>query len=404
MNTFYGISITDDGSFICAAVHNGSRGWRKGTVRRWSCGNRIRNYLLLHKTIQLALPGHWVREQPDDLQDKVAARTGDSFTVGVNQSEFDHFTELVANNCGATYPDDAFLATIPLYFQDNPRDSFIAVSRINGGVRIGIVLKKQLITALSCRCQSAECLLGHLERLRYYVQSVRPNEDFPTTIHALTKLPFDLPPEAATVDCGTDDPDVLKAIGVALCGVDQLALPRLGGSRPETDFRPFRLPLLAAAAALLLLSVAFSSVLFIRSSTLAGQVDAARNSYRNLLENNTDIRQLISTGDSLSRKVFQLNKQVAHPSRWAPFLHLLGTKRPDGLFLERMGSEPVTGTREKVRVALGGWCNNETIATDFIKVLSESPLLTDVTLSSMERVGNDKTVCRFKIICILLIK
>lgn len=400
----FGIAVIDDGTFICATVVRDSNGWRKGVVRRWASGSTLRNYLLLHRRVNLALPGHWTGQSIEESDDIITVNTEKSFFVRTNQSVYDHFSGLLRNNLHAILPDDAALAALPFHFHENCRQSYIALCNDNGTIRTGMIIDGQIIFALSCRCDNAEKLRGHLERLRHFCTRSLSPLAFPDSIYTLNDLPFPFP-DAQRIDCGSDDPSVLTAMGAAVSTHDQsITIPRFGELYPETKLRVVRLALLSSALVLLLGTAVISTILAVHTVSLERRVSTASDAYRNLLNNNVDIRQLIATGDSLSRKVLKINRRIANPTMWGPFLHMLGTNRPDGLFLERLGSEPVSGDGTKIRIALGGWCKTETIATDFIKVLSASPLLNNVTLSSMERVGKEQQACRFKIVCILLTK
>ena len=400
----FGITVTDDSTFVCATVVRGSQGWRKGAVRRWASDSPIRNYLLLHRRVNLALPGRWVRRSIEDSDDILAVQTEQSFSVLTGQSEYDLFSGLLRNNLRSTFPEDAALAMLPIHFRKNCRQSYITLCNDRNSIRTGIIIDGQIIFALSCRCGNADHLKGHFERLRYYCTNSLSLPSFPDTVYTLNTLPFSIP-EAQRIECGSDDPAELKAMGAAVASEEQsISLPRFGEAYPEAKLSGIRLALLATALLLFLATAVFSTIFAVHNVLLGRNVAAASGAYHDLLDNNVAIKQLIATGDSLSRKVLKINSRRTNPSMWGPFLHMLGTKRPEGLYLERLGSEPVPGDGTKNRIALGGWCKTETVATDFIKVLSASPLLGNVTLSSMERVGKEQYSCRFKIVCILSIK
>lgn len=392
--------MTDDGSFLSVTVRRVHNGWEKGRVQHWPASSYVRNYLLLHRPVNLVLPGTWERRQPEDSSGNVADTDAVPFTITTNETELDHFSGLLRNNLDATYPDDAFLATLPYYFHENPQDSFITLFNEGRSCRLGIVIDRRFVTSLSTNCESESSLKGFLERLRLFFSTRLPHHRFPAVLYQLSRLPFEIS-EAEFIECGSDDPAVLKAMGGALCSEGTMTVPRIRDAYPEVNFRRFRSFIVATALLFVGITAVFSFALSMRCAFLSRQVEAARSAYLNLLENNTDIRKLITTGDELSRKVLRINRRVSQPSTWGPFLHQIGTRRPDGLFLERMGSEPVPGSYDRFRIALAGWCKTETIATDFIKKLNASPLLSEVTLSSMERTGKDRSICRFKILCIL---
>ena len=397
MKRLYGISIGEDSSFVCVSINCHRDGWRIGTVRRWKCTALLPSFMLLSRPVSLASNCHWVREFPPGQPDKITASIDNSFTACTSRPEYEHFSNFLRNNILSTVPDDALLATLPLALAPSAPVSFMSIFNGPHTIKIGVISDGVLITALSCKADSPEELEGVIERVRFYFQSHFPESPFPETRYLLNKLDFDFP-SARLLPCGSDNPDILLAMGAALTQVTA-AVPQFGGATPQSAFRPFRSFVLAISGLLVVVALAVAGYLILDSLKYRQMVGAAKTSYHNLLNNNIDIRQLIAAGDDLAGKVLILNKRLSEPTTWGPFLHLLGSKRPPGLFLARIGSEPSGASPAEVRVALAGWCENETIATDFIKILNKSPLLSEVTLSSMERVGKERTICRFKIVC-----
>jgi hypothetical protein len=400
MKKCYGIVVTDDGSFLCVSMLNHQHGWKRGKIRRWHSQALLPTYLLLNRWVNLAVPSHWVRQPEPEVIDMITVQNGNSYSACTNRSEYEHFTEILHNNLRAVYPDDALLVTLPLHFHRKPERSFLAVFKETHSVKLGIIIEGQLTTVFSSTAGNFRELSGFIERIRYYFDFVFTELSFPSALYLLNDLEFSLS-TAERIECGSNDPDVLKAMGVALCTGNAPAVPQFGGPAPESKFRRIRLLLLTGMFLFLIGTIGSTAALAVYTHHFNNRVRAAKESYRNILSTNTDIRELIATGDELSRKVLRMQKRTSSVTAWGPFLYLLGSQRPKGLFIEKIGSEPVPKNISKTRLALGGWCETETIATDFIKILSKSSLLSEVTLSSMERIGKDKTTCRFKIVCLL---
>jgi lipid-binding SYLF domain-containing protein len=80
-------------------------------------------------------------------------------------------------------------------------------------------------------------------------------------------------------------------------------------------------------------------------------------------------------------------------------LQAFGTIRPDGLFLEMLGSDG-SAASGKVSVAFSGWAYNESQVTGFIASLQKSGLYSGVSLSSLER-NESSNVSTFRITCTL---
>jgi hypothetical protein len=402
MGKRFGISITDDGKFVEAAVRVKRHEIKISSVRRWDSHSFLKNYFLLSRAIVLGLPAHWIRQLPDDSEGLAAGSVPSSFSICTSQTEFDHYSETLRNNIVAIYPDDAFLATIPRYFVNAAPNSFVSIAVISGVVKIGIVLKNTLVAVFNVKASTHAELEGHLGRIERYLRFNGTELPVLDTHYLLTEVGcYDPSAGTATkVSCGNDDIDVIKAVGCALCD-DSTVVPRFCGPTPANRFRLLRSAIIICAIAVTAFTGLAITALYGYNTKCATRIADAKQAYSHILLNNTEIKDLVTEGDSISRKMIRVHTRLSRPTNWAPFLDQLGTLRPTGLFIERLGSEPADDGSSKTRIALGGWCESETIATDFIKSLKKSPLLTGVTLSSIERIKEPATSCRFKIICVL---
>ncbi|MBN1309424.1 MAG: PilN domain-containing protein [Chitinispirillaceae bacterium] len=401
MRKRYGISVTDDDIFVCTALRPSRRGWRLAKVRRWNGNSFMRNYLQLHRRVHLALPCHWVRLPPSDTTDIVCSRET-PFTACSGRTECDHFSETLGNNLAAAYPDDAFLATLPQRFGASVPDSFVSLFAASNAVKIGIVFDTALIAVFNVAAASPRELEGHIGRIERYLIPLFPAMSFPEKRYLLNEIVLydESMAPAERLSCGSDDPAVLKAMGCALCETGR-SVPRLLGPVDARWYLSLRTLLMYGAFLLFIAGGVAAASLFAYGRLTQQKVRAAQKAYRHLLATNAEISDLIAVGNDLSRQIMDFNRRASRTTTWGPFLQLIGSLRPSGLFLERLGSEPADGAASRFRIALAGWCENETVATDFIKMLNNSPLLSGVTLSSMERVDKQQAACRFKIVCVL---
>ena len=398
----HGISLDHNGFFYFASVKNTAQEWKLHSLKKWNSHSQLRNYLLLHRSVSLALPGNWVREVNSDYDTLLCTENEDAFTFCTNNTEFEYYSSLITGNLDGVYPDDALLSSLPVHFDKETPDSFITLLHSGNIVKIGITIDDTLRTVFHCIASSERELIGYLGRIERYWKKHFPSDTFPSEIYTLNHIPI---LEESTIpirkiSAGTDNPSELAAIGSALCGITP-GIPQIAGASPESRFRILRSILLNCAVILIILSIAAATAVTAYKWKLGQSVTLSKERYQHILSSNKEIRDLINEGNTLAEKVLRINSIIAHSTRWAPFLQFLGTSRPSGLFLERLGSEPSEKSVDEVRIALAGWCENETIVTEFIGSLKKSSQISDVTLSSMERVKEHKSLCRFKIICLL---
>ncbi len=321
------------------------------------------------------------------------------FTVSTDQTGYDHFTGLLKNNLVAVCPEDAFLVTLPLGMSENTPESFVSVFNDTASVKFGVVIGGILKATFNAHVTSEKELTGYLRRIRGYWMSEFFQESFPERMFVINGLPFDMEERknVSIVACGSDDPSVVKAMGGALCGYGA-AVPRFRkdehGARRSIALRA---GIVYGAAVLAAVAFLCTGALYGYNLGMDGKIADAKRRYNSILDGNSEIRDLIAEGDRISRKVLGINKHIVRPALWGPFLQTIGSLRPAGLYLDRLGSE--TAEENSVRIAFSGWCETETIATEFIKTLNGSPLLSNVTLSSIESEKTNSSIFRFKVLC-----
>jgi hypothetical protein len=88
-------------------------------------------------------------------------------------------------------------------------------------------------------------------------------------------------------------------------------------------------------------------------------------------------------------------------TRWTQLFETLGRERSAGLRFEQLGSESHPVSANLMRIALAGWAEKESDVTSFIAKIQKDPVLSDVTLSSLERGQGMRSTVRFRILCTL---
>lgn len=403
MHKRYGITPTDDGFFVLTCLQYNRDGWKIKKTSRWNSQSFIHNFSLFHRPVALTLPSRWIRILPEKTTNLLAVKKDDSFTASTNMLEFEHYSGLLQNNLVSTYPDDALLVSIPQNFLNDVPDSFIALFTTDNEIRLGVVIEGTLNAVFPIHVTTPEEFTGYLGRIKRYWETQFPSQQYPTEMYSLNECSL-IDTENTSVhriSCGSDDPSVLKTVGGALCDISP-SIPQFSEKTVSSSFRYIRMLILLLSLLSVLLSSLFSATLYGLSLNKRRQVAALNKTYNDILNNNSEIRNLIKTGNELSEKVLQVNEQIRHPTAWSRLLHIIGSNRPEGLFLERLGSEPIDGNGNQMKIAFSGWCNNETIATDYIKSLSSVSVLSDVTLASMERDKRQPNIFQFKILCKLI--
>lgn len=410
MKTIHGIIPTDDGQYLMVSLRAEETCIPRITVKQWNCHNKIRTMFLLHRGIICGVPSFW-KSQKSRVPDTTltAENAGKFFAPCASPTTSDIHQKALRNNCIAMVPDDAFLCTVPLYLGDHSVHSFVSVFALPQHYKIGIVINKELVAVFEMAPGTPDALEVHIGRIQRYFAQTCPLLAFPEHVYAMgsesnvNSTHFSLHP--LNIIAGKHEFktfDEIKALGVALTQTTG-GVTAFSGPTPESPFRFMRSILYVVSAGVMACAITLTCVLFLLNIFTKWEVGANESRYLSIISNNREIKDLLSQNQSTVKSILRLQAKPSAQTRWGPFLHLLGMERPDGLFFEMLGSEPVKGVPGAVRVAFSGWAKSEKLVTDLISQIQKNNYVSDISLSSLEKNEKNATLCNFKILCTLTI-
>jgi hypothetical protein len=242
-------------------------------------------------------------------------------------------------------------------------------------------------------------LSGYLERIRRYWNEKAVKVDFPSVVYTINNQ--DIHPgeqfSVKNIQVPTSETAEIKAFGVALCSLDQV-VPSLQGPASASKYRYIRTAVYALSACLVLCGLLITGYIYYDIFSTKKALHDCEIEYKNILNNNNEIRTLTARGESLAKKILRIQKFAATPTHWNRFLELVGSIRPETLHFDRFASEQLSENNNVVKIALTGWADTETTVTDFIQKLNKPDFVSNVSLSTLER-DNKLNKIRFKILC-----
>jgi hypothetical protein len=175
-------------------------------------------------------------------------------------------------------------------------------------------------------------------------------------------------------------------------------VPSFEGQTDACRFKTLRSVGYISSVTLLVASIALFAVSLLSNAFYDYKINKCKITYNNIIDHNKEIRGLLKTGGILSDKFSRIDSIGSQQSTWAKLLHLIGSQRPTGLFIEKLGSDPMQKSAD-VKIALVGWSLNETAVTDMLKKINSSSLVTNVVLANLERDEKKNNLYVFKILC-----
>jgi Tfp pilus assembly protein PilN len=399
----HGISSADDGSFLLTTCEKTPGGWRLLSRRRWSCDNAFRNALLFHRGVAVAAPCRWMPAKPAAPPPTAAEHARGPVAPRAESAVIENLASRLYGNLLCVVPDDAFLCALPLALDQGAARSFISVFCAGRFYKIGIIADAAFIAVFSMAPAGPGALDGHLGRIQRYLLAAAPHIPWPSDLYLLGSgdVPLDSGFTVHTPDLGRagidiSDIDTVRSAGAAL-GQSFGFAPLLAGASPGAAGRRLRSAVLACSAAIvacgLLLALSLPAATFVAGRRLS----AYREQYRLILAQTPELRALTLTNDSLARAVLLARDINASRTHWTRMFETLGTLRPDGLYLDMIGTDGAAATG-KVGLALAGWARNESLVTGFIAALAKNGQYSAISLSSLER-NETRNIFTFRIAC-----
>ena len=401
MKMLYGTAASPDGSYVRAAIRKTSGGWEFSGARKWDVSSSFKNHLYLSRGTHLAVESHWARSLSAD-NEHFSLAAGSFLTAYTHFAHLQVHLDTLENNLLGVHPDDIFLCTLPLYLQASPPSSFLSLFRENDSCKIGIIINRKIAAVFTSPVSTESQLHGFLGRIERYWANTATELPFPQTacIFNDQKINPGARYSVRRITVPSTDSTVIKAIGVAFCQLEP-DLPAFAGPTSASTQIHIRTAARTISYLLIALPAILFALLFLLSYQDMIRIKNYKNEYKNVLMNNQEIRELLKSGETLALKQLRMESAASNPTRWSSLLYTLGMKRPEKLYFERLGSDPVSGQKDKVRIALTGWAETEMVVTELIKNLNTFQFLSHVTLSTLERDEKQKNYCRFKIVCLM---
>jgi Tfp pilus assembly protein PilN len=407
----HGIILSDDGSFLLASLEKATSTWGLARTRRFSAYSSFASLMLLQRGVIGASPSNWKPTTTPSSSSAglpaIAQKEG-LLAPQADQVILATYSTRLSNNLIAAVPDDAFLCTLPLALGDPTIRSFVSVYRTELFYKIGIVSDAVLCAVFTMAPSAPRLLESHLGRIERYWANAQPGAAWPNYLYLIgsTEAPKDcgctvLRPDFNKAGIDTSDLDTLRAAGAALSGFYGGSVPQFCGESPEARFRKVRTAVFAFCAGLvlcgLLLACALPAAAFVATRRLA----SCKEQYRLVLAKTPELQTLLNRNDSLARAIISAHGATAGQTRWTRMLNDLGTVRPDGLYLDMIGTDG-SAASGKAGMAFSGWARSESLVTGFIASLQNSGLYSGVSLSSLER-NESLNIFVFRITCSLLL-
>ncbi len=410
--TVHGIVPSESGFYTMVSLRGGEPGNGRITIRQWPIRNRLRTSLLLHRGVYCGIASSWKGPTSRLHEGMLTIDKSDrSCTPWVDPVTISSSSESLAGNLLALISDDAYLCTIPLCCGDASLHSFISIHAIRGELgkpqyfKIGIIVNQELRAVFALAPANSDIIESHIARLRRYFSRIQPDYPFPERVyllaadHAAPDVPSFLNP--LTIKIGNREireEQELKALGCALAQIKG-TIPVFAGSSPSSAQRGLRSAALIASIFVLILSGLTACTPVFLNAFLKVRLHSIEQHYRSVFLDNPELKTMIIRNDSLTSSIFRLIERSDRSTQWGRLFQTLGEQRPEGLYFERLGSEPAASSPNHMRVAIAGFAKNETMITDLISKLQKINSISALSLSSVEKSNNKDNLCNFRIVC-----
>ena len=400
MRKLIGIIPANDGTFIQVSMIQDQKSWKVANVKRREINNTLGNLLLLNNSVLLGVESHWLHQNiPDYIDLQTAPSSVGNFYTSAPSAQYKFFSDVLRNNLLGVYPEDAYLCTIPLFTTNTPADSFLSLTQEGNNYKVGIVIERQLIVVFSISISDSRQLEGYLSRIKRYWQSLQTEKEFPEILYVINVNGFniDMFNDIRNISFSYNDLNILKAAGIALCSLEKV-VPCFSGASEESHLKTYRAVVNISSVAIILIAILSFVSTGLLNVYYSKKIDKCKMEYNEIIDQNKEIRGLLKTGGNLADKVARIDSVASQQSMWAKLLYFIGSERPQGLFIEKLGSDPMPKSTN-IKIAIIGWSLKETAVTDMLKKLNASSIVTDVTLANLERDDKKNNIYQFKILC-----
>ncbi len=401
MKSVFGTTRNANGDFVAVKLVKRGELWESSAVKTWPVRGYGAELHSIGKAVYLAVKGAW---QPtsytDEQADRIVVPGAGGFSASVFRAERDIDMEVFGCSVSGTVPTDSYLTTIPLHYAESVTESFVSVYVEDEIVHVGVTIDRTPAVVFHLGSGTDERMLeGHLGRVERYWNRLDTGVEFPQTVYNIGNA-CSIPSGWIRVSPGNgcDDKYSLTALGAALCHVYR-SVPFFSGSEHSPRVSALRGALTYAAAAVFVLGIAGVGIPLGIHKYNRIRIDSFEKEYRRVVSGNAEIRAGIRETDSLARTVLRLHKEFSRRTTWGRFLEELGRIRPDGLYLSRLGSEPIENNNSEVRIAVVGWAHKEELITTLMGSLQSTGMVDDIQLASLERDKKNRAITRFRILC-----
>ena len=411
MQTTHGIVPTDDGQYLMVSLQAPKTGAPRIAVKRWNCHDRIRTMLLLHRGIVCGVSSFWKSPKSQAPENTLAAEKAGTFFTALALPEqpptsiWKHWRAIASHWSPTTHFSARFLFTLEI----SRSHSFISVFPLPSHYKIGLVINRELVAVFDMAPCTPEALEAHVGRISRYWARTFPPLPFPEHMYALgneTGLKtgqfslHHLNIIAGNYECKTYDE--IRALGVALARTTSVGnVPEFPLSSAKSAVRLPRTLFYAASVLIVIIALLLTGASLIANKLTESKINAYASQFQSTISNNKEIKDLLAENGVLAKEILQFRDKSSGQTNWALFLHALGTQRPEGLYFEMLGSEPVKGSSGSARIAVSGWARSEKLVADFIARLQKDDRISNISLSSLEKNEKKTNLCDFKIVCIL---
>ncbi len=405
----FGIALTDDGQYVMATVQQQSGARPSVTYKRWPTHQWFRSLMLMHRGVACGLPAYWRLAADGTINDldaqHFAGQTGESFLAPVGHvTDFETHRSNLDGNLTRVLPEDVFLATLPAVFGTAQKESFITVYATANAFHIGVCINRRYHGTFRMAPVTPEAVEGHLGRIQRKFFLANPSLRFPKClyiiggshiahiegfeIHQLEGLPIE------------DEPS-MRALGIACAEISPVGLPRFQGATERSRFRPVRAALYAASVVLVALTLIAGAAVWELNRRASRDLLQAKTQYQGVLSGNQEIQDLLSENRSLSEKILRIEKTLTRQTTWTRLLTALSEGKPDGLFVDVVGTNSGNDLGSSAQVALAGWAEKERAITELITYLQKMPFLSNLDLNVIEQDKKQRDLFRFRLVCTL---